>query len=91
MAGGIKNLLHQGFPVLAFGENVPGDFNKVAVKIPFVPFSEHLVHLVMIHAQPVLHETVGLADELHVAILNAIMDHLDIMACTIVADPVAAG
>ena len=33
---------------------------------------------------------VGLAAELHVTVLNAVVDHLDIMASTLIANPIAA-
>lgn len=35
----------------------------------------HLCHLVVIHAQDVLHQVIGLADQLHVAVLDAVVDH----------------
>jgi len=34
---------------------------------------------------------VGFADQLHVTVLDAIVDHLDEVACTAVAHPLAAG
>ncbi len=42
-------------------------------------------------AEAVLEELVGLADQLHVAVLDAVVDHLDVVACAVFADPVAAG
>jgi len=44
----------------------------------------------MIHAQGILHQVVGLANELHVAVLNAVVHHLDKMAGAVLAHPVAA-
>ena len=36
-------------------------------------------------------QLVGLADELHVAVLDAVVDHLHVVAGAVLADPVAAG
>ena len=44
----------------------------------------------MVHAEGVPHQVVGLADELHVAVLDAVVDHLDEVAGAVLADPVAA-
>ena len=38
-----------------------------------------------------MEEVVGLTDELHVAVLDAVVDHFDVVACAVFADPVAAG
>ena len=49
------------------------------------------MHLVVAHSEQVAHELVGLADELHVAILDAVVDHLDEVTGAVLANPVAAG
>lgn len=36
----------------------------------------HLRHLIMIHTQHIFHQMVGFTDQLHVTVLDAIMDHL---------------
>ena len=41
--------------------------------------------------EPFLHELVGFADELHVAVLDAVVDHLHVVAGAVLAHPVAAG
>lgn len=46
----------------------------------------HLRHLVVVHAQDVLHQVIGLADELHVAILDAVVDHFHKVPCALVPD-----
>ncbi len=48
------------------------------------------MHLIGGQAQTGLHQIVSFADELHVSGLDAIVDHLDIMARAILAHPVAA-
>ena len=58
-------------------------------------FNAKLVQLskltVVGHAQGVLHKVIGFTNELHVSIFNAVMDHLDKMAGTVLPDPVTAG
>ena len=41
--------------------------------------------------EAVLQQLIGLADQLHVAVLDAVVDHLDVVAGAVFADPVAAG
>ena len=72
-------------------ENVAGDLDQVGVELALVPAREDLFHLGVGHAEPLRHHLVGLADHLHVAILDAVVDHLHEMAGAILANPVAAG
>ena len=92
MAGGIENLFNQWFAVfILVAKNIAGDLDKVGVEVAFVPFSEDLMHFVGCHAEALLHQVVGLADQLHVAVFDAVVHHLDIVAGTVIANPVAAG
>src|SRR5208282_6769485 len=43
------------------------------------------------HPQTILHDVVGLADELHVAVFDAVVGHLHVMAGPAFAHPVTAG
>lgn len=45
----------------------------------------HLCHLIVVHTQNILHQVIGLTNQLHVAILNAIMDHLHKMPSTLIS------
>merc|ERR1719435_797027 len=45
----------------------------------------------MRHAECVLHEVISLANELHVSVLDAVVDHLDEVTTAALAHPVAAG
>ena len=76
--------------VVLLGENVAGDLDEIGVEFALVPFGEDVVHLVGAHAEAVLHHVVGLADELHVAVFDAVVDHLHVMAGAAFADPIAA-
>ena len=49
------------------------------------------MHFFRAEAKAGLHQVIGFTDELHVAVLDAVVDHLHVMACAIGADPVAAG
>ena len=47
-------------------------------------------HLVGGHAEAVAHELIRFADDLHVAVFDAVVDHFDVMARAIFAHPIAA-
>ncbi|MPM72289.1 hypothetical protein SDC9_119262 [bioreactor metagenome] len=49
------------------------------------------MHLRRAQAEHVLHQTVGFADHLHVAVFDAVVHHFYIMARAVGADPFAAG
>ena len=90
MAGGVENLVNHWRAVVVFErKDVSGDLDEVRVEVALVPLGKHLVHLVGAHAQALFHQVVRLADELHIAVLNAVVHHFDVVAGTVVADPVA--
>ena len=92
LAGGVQNHVHQRLAVLVLvGQNVPGDLDQIAVQFALVPFGENLAHFVRRHAQIIPHQLIGFANELHVAIFNAVVHHFDEVACAAFAHPVAAG
>ena len=70
-------------------ENVAGDFDEIAVEFAVVPFGEDVVHLVVGHAEAAFHQVVDFADQLHVAVLDAVVDHLHEMTGTVLANPIA--
>ena len=72
------------------GKNVGRNFYKERVEFALVPLVEDAAHFVVVHTQHVLHEVVGLADELHVSVLDAVVHHLDEVAAALLAHPVAA-
>ena len=47
--------------------------------------------LLWLHSERLPQEEVGLADELHIAVFDAVVHHLDEMARALRSDPVAAG
>ena len=72
-------------------EDVAGDLDQIAVELPLVPFVEDAGELVVGKPGGVLQERIGLADQLHVAIFDPVVDHLHVVAGAARADPVAAG
>src|ERR1043165_4740336 len=92
LAGGVEDFVHEGLAVGVFeGEDVAGDFDQIGVEFALVPVGEDLVHLVGAHAEAGFEQVVGFADELHVAVFDAVVDHFDVMAGAVFADPIAAG
>ena len=92
MAGGIENFFNERLAVgILVAEDIAGDFNEIRIERAGVPFGEDGVHFVGAHAEAGFHQIVRFADELHVAVLDAVVDHLHVMARAIGTDPVAAG
>eukprot|EP00053_Salpingoeca_punica_P006791 m.63469 g.63469 ORF g.63469 m.63469 type:complete len:387 (+) comp13851_c0_seq2:114-1274(+) len=92
LAGRVLDLLHERLAIgVLEGKDVARDFDEERVQLALVPLLEDLAHVVARQVQNVLHQVVGLTAELHVAVLNAVVHHLDVMARAVLADPVAAG
>ena len=93
LSGGVQNLVHHLLARLGIleAQNVARDFDQVAVQFALVPLGEDLVHLFVAQPQPFLHELVGLADQLHVAVLDAVVRHLHEVPGAVAAHPLAAG
>jgi len=92
LSGGIEDLVHQRRTVgVLERQNVPRNFDQVGIQFARVPFGEDLVDFVGGKLQAVFQYIVSLADQLHVAVFDAVVNHLDVMAGTAFAHPVAAG
>ena len=76
--------------IINMRENFCSDFNQVGVKIALVPFPENVGDLCWLHVRAVAEQVVGLANNLHIGILNAVVDHLHKVARTVRADVGAA-
>jgi hypothetical protein len=83
-----KRLLRLG---VAVGEDVAGDLDQVAIQPALVPAIENVVQRVSVKAAQAGKQVVGFADQLNIAIFDAVVDHLDVVSRPLVADPVAAG
>ena len=92
LAGGVQNLVNQRLAVgILLGKNVGGNLDQIAVEHALVPLLEHLVHFVRGHAEVIAHQLVGFADQLHIAVLDAVVNHLHEVTRAVFANPVAAG
>src|SRR5690606_28853194 len=60
-------------------------------EIAAIPFPEDVAHLVRRHAENVFHQGVRLANHLHVAVFDPVVDHFYIMAGAIGSDVSSAG
>ena len=76
--------------LVAHRHDVGGDIDEIGVERALLPAPEGVGHLVVGHAEPDVHERVGLGQHLHVAVLDAVVDHLHVVAGTVAAHPVAA-
>ena len=67
-----------GLPVLAsvWRSTSRGDLDQEAVQVALVPLGEHVGDLRRGQAEPVAQQLVGLADQLHVGVLDAVVHHL---------------
>ena len=91
MACGIKNFVHKRRSIgVFFRKNVAADFNEVAVELAFVPLGKNIVEFLLVEAQTIFQDVVGLADKLHVTVFDAVVHHFDIVAGTFFSHPIAA-
>ena len=92
LSGGIEDFFDERRAVFVFiGEDVGGDVDKVAVQLGFFPVGKDGVHFGVGEAEAVFEDVVGLADELHVAVFDAVVHHFDEVPRAVRTDPVAAG
>ena len=71
-------------------EDVGRDLDQEAVEFALVPLAEDLVELLGARVQRGFQDRVGLADELHVAVLDAVVHHLHVVAGAVRAHVAAA-
>ena len=76
--------------VVDLAEDLRGDLDQVALEFGGVPVTEDVGDLRDRHVQGLAHEVVGLADELHVGVLDAVVHHLDEVAAAVGPDVGAA-
>ncbi len=92
LSGTVENLVDQRTAVLvALAQEATGDVDQVGFEAAGVPFGESVGHLVVTHAEGVLHQVTDFGDQLHVAVFDAVMHHLDVVAGTAIAQPLTAG
>ena len=91
--GGIDDDIDEGLAGLRVNllEHLCGDLNQVALQLALVPFGKDVSDIRCTHAEAVAQQLVGLADQLHVRVLDAVVHHLHEMAGAIGADVGTAG
>ena len=92
LTGGVENLVDQ-FAVAFFvsdGKDVSRNLDQVAVELTFVPFFEDFIQFPVGQSQAVLEDVIGFADQLHVAVLDAVVHHFDVVPGSGFTDPFAA-
>ncbi len=72
-------------------EDLGGDFDQEGGELALVPLGEDLGLLGRLDAGTGAQQVEGFADDLHVGVFDAVVDHLDEVAGAVGADPGAAG
>ncbi|MNV41938.1 hypothetical protein D3C71_1335920 [compost metagenome] len=93
LAGCVENDVHHRFAgvLIILREDVTRNFDQVAVKLALVPFRERCMQFFFIQTDNILKKLVGFADQLHIAVLDAVVDHLHIVARSVRSDICTAG
>ena len=65
--------------------------DQEGIEDAIVPGAKDVRHRIGLHVEQPFHELVGLADELHIDVLDAIVDHLDVVARPVGSDMSGAG
>ena len=93
LAGRIEDQVDHRLAGVGIGEtqDVSGDLDQVAVQRSAIPAGEDVVHRRRLEAEHGSHHMIGLADQLHVAVFDAVVDHLDEVPGALGPHPVAAG
>ena len=78
----------RGLPVerVVLAQHLGGDLDEVRLELTGVPLGEHVGDLCGCLAGAAADQVVGLRDQLHVGVLDAVVHHLHEVACAVVAD-----
>ncbi len=71
-------------------EDIAGNFDQVAVEFALIPFGEDIIQFCIAQTESMFEQEVRFADHLHVAVLDAVVNHLDVLTGTAWSDPFAA-
>lgn len=75
LAGRVENLLEERSSVVVVEvQNVAGNLDQEGVEDTLVPLRKDVTHLLVAQTKTTLHDVVGLGDELHVAVLDTVVD-----------------
>ena len=76
---------------VALLQDVGADLDQETIQAPLVPLIEQGTHLVVTHAAGPLQDVVSLGNELHQAVLDAVVHHLDVVPRRTLTDVGHAG
>lgn len=80
LACSVQDLGDEGLAVLVVvAEDIAGDLDEERVQDSLVPSLEDVGDLRLFHAENGLHDVVGFANELHITVLDTVVDHLDVV------------
>ena len=82
MPGLVENQINEGLARLRVfdAQNLGRYLDEETFEVAAVPLVEHVGHLGGRHAEDASHHVVTFGDELHVAVLDAVVNHLDVVA-----------
>src|SRR5262249_34362005 len=66
-----------------FSKDLRCDFNEITLELAFVPLFENICKLRRIHSQDVFQNRIGFTDQLDIAVLDTVVDHLDVVTGTV--------
>ncbi len=69
-----------------FGEDVFGDVDQVAAQLAFIPLGKGSCQFFVRQVQTAFQQGIGFSNQLHIAIFDAVVNHLHVMACTVSAN-----
>ena len=67
-------------------QDISSDFDQVAVQFTLVPFSEDFSHVFCRKTKQVLHEVIAFCDQLHIPVLDPVVDHFHVVTSSIRTD-----
>ena len=73
--------------VTLIGQNFLGDLDEIGVEATLVPFAEDRAEIGGALAKAVAQDAVDFGDHLHIGIFDAVVDRLDEVAGTVIAEP----
>src|SRR6266446_4314277 len=93
LAGFIENNVDKWFARFGIdlAKDLGCDVDEIAIEVAFVPLGESVCQLRRIHSDHVFQNGVGFTDELHVAVLNAVVHHFDVVTRAIRSHVSTAG
>jgi hypothetical protein len=92
LASGVNNEINNVLSslIILLTEDVGSDLNEEGVKVALVPLVKDDSKLVVAQTKEVLEQLVSLSDELHISVLNTVVNHLNEVPSTLLTDPVTA-